>query len=419
MKEIVPHYIAKIEGHGSLRIDYTTDSAKMQIHEGERLFEGMLIGRDFMDGVFIPQRICGVCPTAHCMAALKALEYAMGVEVSETTRSLRKLMLAGQIIQSHALHLFFLVLPDYMHVDSVINIATKHPDKFGLALRLKKIGDKIVEVVGGRPVHPVTPEVGGFSKVPSAKVLGDLRDEIEELLPDGLACIELFSSLQVPELENPSQYLSIRAESQYGFYGGKIVNSTSGDAFDIADYNDHVAEIVRPYSTAKFAKTQEKGFMVGSLARMNLHSDLMNPMAKQATAESGVKFPSYNSFHNNLCQAIEILHFLEEAIIRIDDVCGTNAGLADHKQDVRVRAGVGSGAVEAPRGTLYYTYGVGGDGKITECNIITPTVQNLANIEFDAAELLHITEGKEREEREDLLEMLVRAYDPCITCSVH
>ncbi|MBU0762894.1 MAG: Ni/Fe hydrogenase subunit alpha [Candidatus Altiarchaeota archaeon] len=416
MKNVVPHYIAKIEGHGSLRIDYTTESAKMQIHEGERLFEAMLVGRNYEDGVFIPQRICGVCPTAHCMSALKALEYAMDIEVSKTTRDLRKLMLCGQMIQSHALHLFFLVVPDYLHVDSALALVDAAPDKFRMALNLKKIGDKIVEVVGGRPVHPITPQVGGFSKVPTKQQLTLLRKELEITLADGVGCVKLFASLHYPELENPTQYLSIQADNKYGFYGG-LINSSTGDVFDISDYKMHIEEFVQPYSNAKFSKTKKNPMMVGSLSRLNLHSIFLNPMASEELEASGIKFPSYNSFHNNFAQAVEILHFIEEAIARIDDVL--NEGLADYKQKVKAKAGVGSGAVEAPRGTLYYTYGVDDRGKITECNIITPTVQNLFNIEYDAQELLQITAGKKQAERERLLEMLIRAYDPCITCSVH
>ncbi len=429
MKSVVPHYIAKIEGHGSLRIDYTSDTAEMRIHEGERLFEPMMVGRDHKDATFIPQRICGVCPTAHCLASIKALEYAMDVEPSETTRNLRKLMICGQIIQSHALHLYFLVLPDYLNADSALQLAEAAPDRFQLALNLKKIGDKIVEVVGGRPVHPITPEVGGFSMVPSVEQVESLRDDLDFALKDGVESVRLFASLEYPELENPTEYLSIQADSKYGFYGG-LINSSSGDVFEIEDYKDNIEETVKPYSTAKFAirggrqystakpgKNVKHSVMVGALSRLNLHSMYLNPMTEEEVGNSPIQFPSYNSFHNNFAQAVEILHFIEEAADRIDAVL--DDGLEDHRTTYEVNEGVGHGAVEAPRGTLYYTYGVDDGGKITECNIITPTVQNLSNIEGDAEELLHMTEGRGRQHREHLLDMLVRAYDPCITCSVH
>ncbi len=416
MKDLVPHYIAKIEGHGSLRIDYTTDSANMQIHEGERLFEAMLVGRSVDDAIFIPQRICGVCPTAHCMAAICALENSQGIKVTETVSDLRKLMLAGQIIQSHALHLFFLVAPDYVDVDSALELVEKAPEKFHLALRLKKIGDKIVEVIGGRPVHPITPELGGFSKIPTLAQLASLRDELEERAGDGMACVEFFGALDYPELDNPTQYLCLESFEEYGFYGDKV-STSNGEGFALKDYVNNIEEVIRPYSTAKFTTTKGAGFMVGAISRLNLHSDSLMPLAAQALKESSIKFPTYNSFHNNFAQAIETLHFIEDAVARIDKI--TEQGLGEYRQVIQLKEGIGYGAVEAPRGTLYYTFGVGADGKITKCDIITPTVQNLTNIEFDSEHLLHVTAGKDKAERERLLEMLVRAYDPCITCSVH
>ncbi|MBD3387929.1 MAG: hypothetical protein GF416_02670 [Candidatus Altiarchaeales archaeon] len=416
MKDVVPHYIAKIEGHGSLRIDFTSDIAELGIHEGERLFEPMMLGRDYLDATFITQRICGVCPTAHCMASIKALEYAMDVEVSETTRNLRKLMLCGQMIQSHALHLFFLVLPDYINADSALDLVDAAPDKFQMALNLKKIGDKIVEVVGGRPVHPITPTVGGFSQVPSEEELERLGRELELTLKDGVEAVQLFASLEYPEMERASEYLSIMADNKYGFYGG-LINSTSGDVFEIDEYKTNIEETVKPYSTAKRGERDGHGIMVGALARMNLHSSYLMPMAAKELKKSRIRFPSYNSFHNNFAQAVETLHFIEEAIERIEDTLSD--GLNDYTPDYDVASGVGHGAVEAPRGTLYYTYGLDSKGKLRECNIITPTVQNLTNIESDAEEVLHMTDGKSRKHREHLLEMLIRAYDPCITCSVH
>ena len=416
MKDLVPQYISKIEGHGTLRINYTSDSAAMQIHEGERLFEAMLVGRSIDDAIFIPQRICGVCPTAHCLAAIDAIEDSQGIRVSKTVSDLRKLMLAGQAIQSHALHLFFLVAPDYADVDSALEFAERSPGMFHMALRLKKAGDNIVEVIGGRPVHPITPEIGGFSKAPTILQLAGLRDELEQALSDAMECADMFTGFGYPELENPTQYLCLEGEPEYGFFGKNIVNSKDS-GFPLNEYANHIKEYIKPYSTAKFANMRGRGFMVGAISRINMLSEKLKPLASKALKDSGVRIPTYNSFHNNFAQAIETLHFIEDAISRIDGL--TEGDLSDTRQETKIREGLGFGAVEAPRGTLYYTYGVGADEKISQCNIITPTVQNLTNIESDAQCLLDITQGKERAERERLLEMLVRAYDPCITCSVH
>ena len=416
MNSAVPHYIAKIEGHGSLKIDFTENTAQLNVHEGERLFEDILLGRNYLDGVFIPQRICGVCPTAHCMATIKALEDAFGVVPSETTRNFRKLMLAGQMIQSHALHLFFLVLPDYLKVDSALSLAESDPDKFKLALSLKNVGDKIVEVVGGRPVHPITPMVGGFSKIPGRRDIEKLKAEIELNLDNGRKVVDLFAGFKYPQFSKENEFLSIQSDSKYGFYGG-LIASTSGELFEIKDYRMHIDEIVKPYSTAKFGRHHKESFMVGALARVNLHQEYLNPLTQEAIGANGIKLPSTNSYKNNLAQAIEILHFLEEGVNLIDHIL--DDGIASYKPEIKVRAGEGVGAVEAPRGTLYYSYKVDGRGTITGCDIITPTVQNLSNIEADAEEVLRNSKGKSPDERKKLLDMLVRAYDPCITCSVH
>jgi len=416
MKSVVPHYIAKIEGHGSLMIDFTENTAELNVHEGERLFEDILVGRSYKDGVFIPQRICGVCPTAHCIATIKALEDAFKVVPSETTRNFRKLMLAGQMIQSHALHLFFLVLPDYLKVDSALSLAQSDPDKFKLALDLKNAGDKIVEVIGGRPVHPITPMVGGFSKLPKVKELEELKDELLLNIENGRQVIKLFAGFEYPQIHRKNEFLSIQSDNKYGFYGG-LIASTSGEVFEIKDYKDHISEIAKSYSTAKFGLHHKKSFMVGALARLNLHSDYLNPQTQEAVSEENIAFPSLNSFHNNLAQAVEILHFIEEGVKLIDHIL--DEGIGEHKQEVKLVAGSGVGATEAPRGTLYYAYEVDGKGIIRGCDIITPTVQNLANIEYDAEEILLESRYQQPEKRRMLLDMLVRAYDPCITCSVH
>jgi sulfhydrogenase subunit alpha len=416
MKTVVPHYIAKIEGHGSLKIDFTADTAELGIHEGERLFEAILVGRSYLDGVFIPQRICGVCPTAHNIATIKALEDCLDVIPSETTRNFRKLMLCGQMIQSHALHLFFLALPDYIKVDSALSLVEHDPEKFRMALNLKKIGDKIVEVVGGRPVHPITPSVGGFSKLPSLEEIESLKRGLELTVEDGVNSLRLFGSFKYPELNRETDYVSIQSDNKYGFYGG-LISSSTGEVFEIIDYRDHINEIVKPYSTAKFGLHDKHEMMVGALARVNLHPEYLNPQTQEELAKAGISFPSHNSFHNNFAQAVEILHFIEEAVKLIDTIL--DEGVGEYRQEVEVRAGYGIGATEAPRGTLYYTYELDDDGRINYCDIVTPTVQNLSNIEGDAEEILRTYKKESTNRRRKLLDMLVRAYDPCITCSVH
>jgi len=417
MKNLVPHYINKIEGHGSLKVDFTENEVEVHIHEGERLFEGMMRGRNYEDAVFIPQRICGVCPTAHCMGSIKALENALDVSPSEDTVKLRRLLLCGQMIQSHALHLFFLALPDYLDVDSTLSLAETQPEKFQTALNLKKYGDLIVELIGGRPVHPITPDVGGFSEKPDMDSIEEIHDDGLMVMEDAQKAIKLFDGFDYPKLETDTPYMAIQGDWDYSFYHGAIA-STTGDVFPVQQYIHDIRETARPYSTAKFSSHEGESFMAGALARLNIDEGVgVNEKTSELMDEIEHSFPSDNPYHNNLAQAVELMHFIEESIKITDEIM--DDGLGPVKPAFEVYAGEGFAAVEAPRGTLYYYYCLDDDGTLTGCDIITPTAQNLHNLEYDANEALKVFHERNPEEIGGLLNMLVRAYDPCITCSVH
>ncbi len=432
MKRIIPQYIAKIEGHGIVKIDFKEHTAQLQVLEGERLFEGILIGRNYIDAPFVTSRICGVCPTAHNIASIKAIEDVFGVSPSEKTVNLRKLMLCGQMIQSHVLHLFFLALPDYVGLDSALFLTKKDPAKFRLALNLKNLGDEIISGIGGRAIHPLTTTVGGFSKLPSLSDIRKLRNNLESCVADAKETINLFGNFNYPELERKTEYMSLHSDGEYPLYNG-LIGSDNGSKFNPKDYKKEITETVRNGSTAKYGERSNHGFMVGALSRVNMHRDELNPLAKKALKDSEIKFPSYNPFHNNFAQAIEILHFIEEGIKLIGAILDGEMEKEEihyvaepeglrHVSEAKplphkVREGRGIGVIEAPRGNLYHDYEIGKDGKIKDCNIITPTVQNLTNIEEDIRELMKIT--NDRKEIRKLVEMLIRAYDPCITCSVH
>lgn len=415
---LTPDYIAKIEGHGKLDISFSQNKARLVVEEGERLFEGLVIGRPYYDIPFIVSRICGICPTAHYLASIKALESALEVKVDSTAIQLRKILLLAQITQSHILHAFYLSLPDYIEVDDINGIAKYAPAEFALGIRIKKVSDKIVEIIGGRAVHPVTPVVGGFTKFPNKKELTQLRDDLENSLEDLGHMVRFFSRLQYPELKRETEYLALNHDAEYAFYDG-LVLSSHGQAFKPEQYKQQIKEIIKNYSTAKFAKRQGKGFMVGALARISIHPETLNHNAKSALDEyfPGEHFPSYNSFHNNFAQVIEILHCYEEMIKLLNQLI--EEGIGQTMVKFAIKAGQGVGAVEAPRGTLYHYYKLDKNGLVTDCDIVTPTVQNLTNIEEDANQLLRTTKSLINKKRADLLERLVRAYDPCITCSVH
>lgn len=417
MKDLLDKYICKIEGHGYLKLDYNHAKVQLVVDEGERLFEKLLVGRPYSDAPFITARICGVCPTAHTLASINALENAFQVEINKDIEHLRRILLAGQIIQSHALHFFFLAAPDYIGLDNALEIAERKPEIFKVALALKEIGDDIVRTIGGRQVHPVTPTVGGFTRKFNRIELNELKKRIDKNMHFALETVDLAAHFKYPEYKRPSQYFALTNGINYDIIGGKIT-STERVKADIQDYSLNIKEKVVGHSTAKRATHNKESFMVGALSRINLEEKFLNTKAKNAVKSfKKIKFPSTNPYHINLAQAVEILHFMEE--------CAKLLGIMiDGKEPIlkmpfQVRASSSAGAIEAPRGTLYHYYEIDDKGIIQNCDIITPTVQNLENIERDAEYILENTKKLSEDERYRLLEMLVRAYDPCITCSVH
>lgn len=412
MKNLLDHYITKIEGHGALKVDFTREKVELHVKEGERLFEGLILGRNFEDGPIMTARICGVCPTAHTLASIAALEAALGVEVPDHIVKIRKILLSLQMFQSHVLHLFFLAIPDYLGLDSALELADKDPEVFKTVLDMKKLADDGIELIGGRPIHPVTPVVGGFTKIIDYNELVKYKKKIEKNLIHAIEAAKLFQSFEYPEVENEKEYLAI-LDAGYPLMGTEIVSSY-GNGFIVSDYKKHINEVLKVYSSAKFAKKDGSGFIVGAIARANLKFPLLNKAALKVAADY---FPTNNPFKNNLAQAVEMVHYMEEIIIFIDSLKGVDLSLA--RVEFALKAGAGAGVIEAPRGLLFHYYELNSKGIITNCDIITPTAQNLTSIEDDAEAVLKATGNLSKEKRQHQMEMLVRAYDPCITCSVH
>jgi coenzyme F420-reducing hydrogenase alpha subunit len=404
-------FIAKIEGHGSLTVDWKKNQVKLNVHEGERLFEGMLVGRTAEEMHWITPRICGVCPTAHNLASLAAIEDALGIKPNQTTMLLRDLMQCGQMVQSHALHLFFLSLPDYLGIDRGTELAEKNPAVFKSALVLKEISDEIVCVVAGRHTHPTTPTIGGFHKIPSKTSLKKLLNQLEKTEKAARATVELARSLDYPELKVD---LELVAQEGNSIIAVSSINIKGRKKSSIRNYKKDIEEEIRDYSTAKFGKYKGEEMLVGSLARLAIYGNYDEKYQLDFT----------NPFYNNLAQAIEILYYHQKAQ-------GIIKGLLEMEMDGKVvkpstnPSLKGIGVTEAPRGGLYHEVHLdsstkpGGNSIITYANIITPTVQNLTSIEKSAQALLDQTKNRSQKEMERLLLMLVRAYDPCITCSVH
>jgi len=407
-------FIAKIEGHGTLNIDLARKKAELKVLEGERLFEGILVGRPAKDAPWITARICGVCPIAHNLASLKAVEAAFGITPNKTTILLRKLMVASQIIQSHTLHLFFLALPDYLGLDSGLELAKKNPAAFKAALSLKEISDEISYAVAGRAVHPTTTAIGGFHKIPDKKSLKDLANKLENNFDSALSAVNVFRKLDYPGYNIELEFISQTDRKKYPGYDSTEIISGKNNYSSVKNYKEDISEEVRKNSTAKFAKYKKREVMVGALARLATHYKYLAPVSRKYVKELNFK----NPFYNNFAQAVEILHFYQKAreIIKVLLKEELDSKIISPSNHPPLK---GIGAVEAPRGGLYHEIHLDGKGKIIFVNIVTPTVQNLTSIEKSGQAILDQSPKISQDEAQKLIEMLIRAYDPCITCAVH
>jgi coenzyme F420-reducing hydrogenase alpha subunit len=414
------HHVTRLEGHGNIVVNTrngTLEECKFEVIESPRFFEAMLRGRRWDEAQHITCRICGICSVGHTTASLNATEAAFGIQPSEQTKLLRRLLFHGEMIQSHVLHVYFLVAPDLLGVGSVVPLADTHTEVVLRALRMKKLGNEICRVLAGRHIHPCGAVVNGFTKLPTEKELLDLRQQLVDAIADVEATAELIATLELPDFERETEYLSLRHPEEYAFARGEVIVSSDGDTTDIQDYRQKVREYIVPHSSSKHARANRESYMVGALARVNNNYDQLSPMAKGAAEMLGLAVPCYNPFMNNVAQVVETAHCVEDAIEVIDQILSNE--LKEEDRSVQVKAGTGVGAADVPRGTLYHEYTYDENGVITDANCIIPTGQNYANIELDMRALVPQIIDKSKEEITHLLEMLVRAYDPCISCSVH
>lgn len=412
-------YVSRVEGHGNIVVTAEGEQVKevrFDVTEPPRFFEGMLRGRPYEEAPFITSRICGICSNGHTLAAITALEAALGVVPSEQTVLLRRLLMHGETIQSHVLHAYFLVAPDFFNVGSVIPLAATHPDVVRRALKMKKMGNDICDVVGGRAVHQVAAVVGGFTHLPSAEDLRTTRARLDDMGPDLEATVGLFKGLDMPDFGRATEYLSLKSAGNYAFFGDLILSS-DGDITPVRHYREKVKERVVGHSSAKHCSSERESFMVGALARVNNGYGHLSDGAKAAAAELGLEPGCHNTFMNTVAQLVETVLCVDDSKAIIDRLL--EVGLEERRVEVEVREGRGVGAVEVPRGTLYHEYGIDRQGRITDANLIIPTGQNLANLEQDMRALAPQVIPRGKAEAQKALEMLVRAYDPCISCSTH
>jgi coenzyme F420-reducing hydrogenase alpha subunit len=411
-------YLARVEGEGALNLVIRNNEvvdAKFRIFEPPRLFEAFLRGRDFREAPDITARICGICPIAYQMSSAHAMEDACGITIDDRVRQLRRLTYCGEWIESHALHVFMLHAPDFLGFQDAFEMAEKHPEQVKMGLKLKKFGNDLVKILGGREIHPVGVSVGGFYKVPHKRELEKHVDNLKWGVDAAIEAVKWTSSLPFPDFEREFEFVSLRHPDEYPFNEGRLVSSGGLD-IDISDFGYHFAEEHIRHSTALHSKHKDFGpYFVGPLARFNLNFDKLSPMAKQAADEVGFEPTCSNPFKSIIARSIEILFAFEEALRIIEEYEMPESPRVDPKP----QAGTGHGCTEAPRGALYHRYKIDDEGKILDAWIVPPTSQNQTTIEED---LRTFAAGNLDLPDDDLqwhCEQLIRNYDPCISCSVH
>jgi sulfhydrogenase subunit alpha len=420
MAEIKVDHVARIEGHGNITVSVeegVVADVRLDVVEPARFFESMVVGRRYDEAPLITSRICGICSPNHQLTSIKALEAAMGVRVTERTTLLRKLLVYGSYLQNHATHLYLFAAPDYAgNLGSVFPLAATHPDVVERALRIKKLGNELTAIVGGRPVHPVTAVVGGFTHEPDAAALAGFRDRLRAVAEDARATVDLFRSFEYPDFETSGEMLALVDDEEYAIYDGAIGSLEGGWRKPVVDYRSVLAEEIVSHSNAKHSRVDGNTVMVGALPRLNLSAALLTPLAADALSASGLSLPSRNPFLNNVAQAIELVDAAERCAGWIERLAETNGSTMP---DFEVHAGEGSAATEAPRGTLYHSYTLDADGRVLAANVVTPTAQSLGNLDADMRAFAPTVVGEAPERFQLLLEELVRSYDPCLSCSVH
>jgi sulfhydrogenase subunit alpha len=414
------NHIAKMEGHTGFMASVVkgdVKSAKLEVQEGIRLIEGVLIGRHYADMPVVAQRICGICPVVHNLTSIKALENAMKVQVTPETKKMREIMELAQIIHSHALHLFFLSLADFLDMDNDIQLIKEYPEEAKKAIRIREFGMAIVKVIGGRVVHPLTNEVGGFKKAPNEEELRKIVADSDRVLKEALELAEFFKMIKVPDFSRVTEYVCLGKRPNYAIYDGDIVFS-KGFHIPVSKFEDNFQELQAQNEVIKKVEHAGKSYMIGAIARVNMHHNKLSPRAQEYLEDLSWKFPDFNPFHNILSQMIEIIHSIEESTRLIKEILNLNLDEVVTKP-YKIKEGVGVAAVEAPRGTLYYHVEVDAKGYIKNVNIITPTAQFLANLEDDIMDYIPSILSLSNKDREKKLRAFIRAYDPCISCAVH
>jgi sulfhydrogenase subunit alpha len=417
-KTIKVDYLARVEGEGALYVkirgDKITD-VQFKIFEPPRFFEAFLRGRMYGEAPDITARICGICPIAYQMSAIHAMEDACGVHVEGHLRALRRLVYCGEWIESHVLHVFMLHAPDFLGYPDAIRMAQDHPEVVKRALQLKKAGNAIVALVGGREIHPVNVRVGGFYKVPSKLEFAQLVEQLKWGRDAALETVRWVAQLPFPDFEQDYEFVALRHPEEYPFNEGRLV-SNKGLSIAVREYDDHFVEEHVAYSNALHSILKDHGaYFVGPLARYNLNFDRLSPLAQEAARAAGLGPACRNPFQSIIVRSVEVLYAFDEALRLIEQY-----EMPDQPAvELRPRASAGYAITEAPRGILYHRYRLDDTGLILDAKIIPPTSQNQKTIENDLRRYVEQALHLPKEQLTWQCEQAIRNYDPCISCATH
>lgn len=409
--------LTRVEGEGALHVamkDGVLESVELNIYEPPRFFEAFLRGRSYTEPPDLTARVCGICPVAYQVSACNAIEDACGVEVDPALVELRRLLYCGEWIHSHVLHIYLLHAPDFLGYPDAFALARSERAVVERGLALKKAGNRLMEFIGGRAIHPINVRLGGFYTVPSGAEMKAHTEELRRALDDALATVAWVGGFDFPDLEVDHEMLALTQPGRYAIENGTVARSV-GPSFAVADFTDHVVESQVPHSTALHATLDGGRYITGPSARFTLNSSALSPIARQAASEAGLTGECRNPFRSIVVRAVEVVYAIEEALRIMDSYEPPPRPFVE----VPARPGVGHGVSEAPRGLLYHRYRIDEDGSVAAATIIPPTSQNQGAIEADLAGAVSGNLSMDDAELTTLCEKIIRTYDPCISCSAH
>ena len=411
-------YLARVEGEGAMTVrleNGRVEHVELRIFEPPRFFEALLRGRGFAEAPDITARICGICPVAYQTSAVNALENLCGVEVPEPIRRLRRLLYCGEWIESHALHVYMLHAPDFLGYAGAVELARDAPQAVARGLALKKTGNEVMTVVGGREIHPINVRVGGFYRAPGKRELRALVEPLERAREAALETVRWTAGFDFPERSVECELVALSQPDEYAIERGRI-HSDAGLDIAPGEYDEHFEEEQVEHSTALHSRLRERGtYLCGPLARFSLNHEKLSPLAQQTARDAGLEAPCRDPFRSIVVRSVELVYACDEALRLIDGYEEPDVPAVP----VEPLAGTGFGVSEAPRGLLYHRYRVDAEGTILDAKIVPPTSQNQQAIEDDLRDVVGRYAHLDDDELRGLCEQTIRNYDPCISCATH